>query len=105
MLEGMWPAGEGYFILPPFFFNVISSTIEQREMKEGEVQEEEALLRLSLICSSRSFSDPGRQIKERSQNTEHLRYFMTVENTAPKVLLFQLENMLALHINCCGTYY
>lgn len=53
----MWSAGEGYFILHPhafffFFFNVISSTIEQREMKEGEVQEEEALLRLSLICSS-----------------------------------------------------
>lgn len=50
----MRPVGEGYFILLPhtLFFNVISSTIEQREMKEGDVQEEEALLRLSLICSS-----------------------------------------------------
>lgn len=48
----MWPAGEGYFLSPLFIFNVISSTTEQREMKEGEVQEEEALLRLSLICSS-----------------------------------------------------
>lgn len=34
----------------PFFF-VIPSIAEQREAKEREVQEEEALLRLSLICS------------------------------------------------------
>lgn len=101
-LEEMWPAGEGSLNFPLF---VISSAIEQREVKEREVQEEEALLRLSLICSRWSFSDPGRADQRKKPEYRALEYFMTVENTATKVPLFYFENVLTLHITCHGTYY
>lgn len=55
---------------------VISSTIEKREVEEREVQEE-ALLRLSLIYSRWSFSDPGRADQSKKPECRALEYFMT----------------------------